>query len=90
MRERMNVTDDPIVRWLFDPLGMSFTTETNTDLRLTQQVATVAYLDKFVFHYNRRKTKGVGRRAAQMLEHIVTEPPMPFRQLLIAKAITDG
>ncbi len=41
----MNVTDDPIVRWMFDRLGMPFTTETNTNLRLTQHVATMAYLD---------------------------------------------
>ena len=41
-----------------------------------------AYLDEFVFRYNRRKTKGVGRRVARLLENIVTAPPMTSRQLI--------
>jgi transposase-like protein len=41
-----------------------------------------AYLDEFVFRYNRRKTKGVGRIAARVLENLVSSKPMFMRQLI--------
>jgi len=41
-----------------------------------------AYLDEFVFRYNRRKTKGVGRIAARVLENLVISKPMFMRQLI--------
>lgn len=41
-----------------------------------------AYLDEFAFRFNRRKTKGVGRIAARVLENLVTGKPMPMRQLV--------
>ena len=41
-----------------------------------------AYLDEFAFRYNRRKTKGVGRIAARVLENLVTCQPMFMRQLI--------
>lgn len=41
-----------------------------------------SYLDEFVFRYNRRKTVGVGRRVARVLENIVSTPPMKLRDLI--------
>ena len=34
-----------------------------------------SYLDEFAFRYNRRKTSGVGRIAARVLENLVARPP---------------
>lgn len=39
---RLNVIDDPLVQWIADVLGITFTTQTNRDLRPTQQVETIA------------------------------------------------
>jgi len=41
-----------------------------------------AYLDEFAFRYNRRKTKGVGRIAARVLENLVTFKPVSMRELI--------
>jgi hypothetical protein len=41
-----------------------------------------AYLDEFALRYNRRKTKGVGRIAARVLENLVTGKPMSMRHLV--------
>ena len=41
-----------------------------------------AYLDEFVFRYNRRKTKGVGRIAARTIANLVATEPMTMRQLV--------
>lgn len=42
---RMNVTDDPIVQWLSEHMGISFSPYSNHDLRPTQTVATLAQAD---------------------------------------------
>ncbi len=39
---RLNVTDSPLVEWICDELGIPFTTQTNKDLRPSQQVDTIA------------------------------------------------
>ena len=41
-----------------------------------------AYLDEFAFRHNRRKTKGVGRIAARVIESLVARPPMTMRNLI--------
>ncbi len=41
-----------------------------------------ACLDEFAFRYNRRKTNGVGRIAARVLENLATANPMSMRQLI--------
>jgi Zn ribbon nucleic-acid-binding protein len=41
-----------------------------------------AYLDEFTFRHNRRKTKGVGRIAARVIEQLVARKPMTMRQLI--------
>ena len=41
-----------------------------------------SYLDEFAFRYNRRKTNGVGRIAARVLENLVAHPCMTMRQLI--------
>lgn len=41
-----------------------------------------AYLDEFAFRYNRRKTKGVGRIAARVLENLVAFEPASMRELV--------
>ena len=41
-----------------------------------------AYLDEFAFRHNRRKTKGVGRIAARVIEGLVARPPMTMRWLI--------
>lgn len=41
-----------------------------------------AYLTEFVFRYNRRKTKGVGRIAARVIERLVTHKPVTMRQII--------
>lgn len=37
-----------------------------------------AYLDEFVFRHNRRKTDGVARIAARVIESAVAKPPLPM------------
>jgi transposase-like protein len=41
-----------------------------------------AYLDEFTFSYNRRKTNGVGRIAARVIEKLVVHPPRTMRQII--------
>lgn len=42
---RLNVTTDPLVEWLSDTLGIDFAIETNTDLRPTETIATLATIN---------------------------------------------
>jgi hypothetical protein len=41
-----------------------------------------AYLDEFAFRHNRRKTNGVGRIAARVIESLVAKPPLTMRKLV--------
>ena len=41
-----------------------------------------AYLDEFAFRHNRRKTNGVCRIAARVIERLVAEPPLPMRTII--------
>jgi transposase-like protein/Zn ribbon nucleic-acid-binding protein len=41
-----------------------------------------AYLDEYVFRYNRRSTKGVGRIAARTIEQLVVHAPLTLRQIV--------
>ena len=41
-----------------------------------------AYLDEFAFRQNRRKTNGVGRIAARVIEQAVMRPPLTMRKLI--------
>jgi transposase-like protein len=41
-----------------------------------------AYLDEFAFRHNRRKTKGVGRIAARVIEQLVVRAPLTIRTLI--------
>ena len=41
-----------------------------------------AYLDEFAFRHNRRKTKGVGRIAARVIEQLVARGPLTMRKLI--------
>lgn len=41
-----------------------------------------AYLDEFCFRHNRRKTDGVCRIAARVIEGLVARPPMTMRSLI--------
>ena len=41
-----------------------------------------AYLDEFVFRHNRRKTDGVARIAARVIEGVVAKPPLTMRSLV--------
>ena len=41
-----------------------------------------AYLDEFAFRHNRRKTKGIGRIAARVIEHLVAHAPLPMKTLV--------
>jgi hypothetical protein len=43
-----------------------------------------AYLDEFAFRHNRRKTNGVGRIAARVIEGLVGSEPLPGRMLVKA------
>ena len=40
------------------------------------------YLDEFAFRHNRRKTNGVGRIAARVIEKLVAHPPRTMRQII--------
>jgi hypothetical protein len=40
-----------------------------------------AYLDEFAFRHNRRKTNGVGRIAARVIEQLVAHEPVPMRSI---------
>ena len=41
-----------------------------------------AYLDEFAFRHNRRKTKGVARIAARVIESLASTPPRTMRMLV--------
>ena len=41
-----------------------------------------AYLDEFAFRHNRRKTNGVGRIAARVIESLVAHEPLPMRKII--------
>jgi Zn ribbon nucleic-acid-binding protein len=41
-----------------------------------------AYLDEFAFRHNRRKTNGVGRIAARVIEQLVVRAPRPMRKII--------
>ena len=41
-----------------------------------------AYLDEFTFRHNRRKTNGVGRIAARVIERLVACAPLPMHKLI--------
>jgi hypothetical protein len=41
-----------------------------------------AYLDEFAFRHDRRKTNGVGRIAARVIERLVARPPLTMRSLI--------
>jgi transposase-like protein len=41
-----------------------------------------AYLDEFAFRHNRRKTNGVARIAARVIESLVVTPPLTMRNLI--------
>ena len=41
-----------------------------------------AYLDEFAFRYNRRKTAGVGRIAARVIEQLVAHEPLTMRKII--------
>ena len=41
-----------------------------------------AYLDEFAFRHNRRRTNGVGRIAARVIERLVARPPLTMRSLI--------
>ena len=43
-----------------------------------------AYLDEFAFRHNRRKTNGVARIAARVIESLVARPPLTMRQIVDA------
>jgi Zn ribbon nucleic-acid-binding protein/transposase-like protein len=43
-----------------------------------------AYLDEFAFRHNRRKTHGVARIAARVIEQLVARPSLPMRELIDA------
>lgn len=41
-----------------------------------------AYLDEFAFRHNRRKTQGIARIAARLIESLVAKPPLTMRKLI--------
>ena len=41
-----------------------------------------AYLDEYAFRHNRRRTNGVGRIAARVIEQLVACPPLTMRSLI--------
>jgi Zn ribbon nucleic-acid-binding protein len=41
-----------------------------------------AYLDEFAFRHNRRKTNGVARIAARVIESLAAKPPLTMRRLI--------
>ena len=45
-----------------------------------------AYLDEFAFRHNRRKTNGVGRIAARVIERLVARGPLPMRKIIDGSA----
>ncbi len=58
-------------RWLFGTHGSA------VSMKYMQP-----YLDEYVFRYNRRKTKGVGRIAARIIAQLVAHGPWTMRQII--------
>ena len=49
-----------------------------------------AYLDEFVFRFNRRTAKNLSHRFARVIEHAVQIPPTPYRALVGLPSAPDG
>ena len=49
---RFSVIDDPLAKQVSDMLGIQFSTKTNTDLRPTQDVATISLLENCIQQQN--------------------------------------
>jgi hypothetical protein len=45
-----------------------------------------AYLDEFVFRFNRRTAKSISHRFARRIEHAVQTPPTTYRGLVATPA----
>ena len=58
-------------RWLFGTHGSA------VSVKYLQ-----AYLDEYVFRYNRRRTKGVGRIAARTIQNLVARAPLTMAQIV--------
>ena len=58
-------------RWLFGTHGSA------VSMKYLQ-----AYLDAYVFRYNRRRTKGVGRIAARTIQNLVARAPLTMAQIV--------
>ena len=58
-------------RWLFGTHGSA------VSMKYLQ-----AYLDEYVFRYNRRRTKGVGRIAARTIQNLVARAPLTMAQIV--------
>ncbi|MGB5754292.1 MAG: transposase, partial [Thermoanaerobaculia bacterium] len=41
-----------------------------------------AYLDEYAFRFNRRKTRGVGRIAARLIQQVVAVRPITYRTIV--------
>ena len=70
---------EPNIEFLFD---LPF--ERDPLVRRVDLVAAAArgYLDEFAFRHNRRKTSGVTRIAARVIEQLVVRPPFTMRELI--------
>ena len=47
-----------------------------------------AYLDEFVFRFNRRTAKSISHRFARVIEHAVLTPPTTYRALVAKRSLT--
>lgn len=47
-----------------------------------KEVSAEPYLGEFAFRHGRRKTNGVGRIAARVIEQLVVREPLPWHKLV--------
>jgi hypothetical protein len=45
-----------------------------------------AYLDEYVFRFNRRTAKSIAHRFARLIQHAVRTPPATYRAIVAAAA----
>jgi transposase-like protein len=45
-----------------------------------------AYLDEYVFRFNRRTASSIAHRFARLIEHAVLTPPLPYRAIALGSA----
>ncbi|KAB2919391.1 MAG: hypothetical protein F9K29_06115 [Hyphomicrobiaceae bacterium] len=66
----------------FPKTATEFETRFSTEADAVRPKHLQAYLDELAFRHNRRKTNGIDRIAARVIEQLVVREPSPMRRII--------